>query len=477
MIDLTTPQRQSPLAIVFLGIRIVLSLGLAQLIILFLLVSQAPLDGALIGLPFLAILGLGALSALAWWRYTFMLVDGELVVTRGVFRLDRLTVPVDRIQSVAIDQQLLHRLTGLVKVSVDTAGSSEVEFTIDAVTRQMAEELQRQAVITRQTMPVVADEGASDPQATDEQIVFSHGAERLLQAAVTAWPLAGWIVLGPLIAFGDDFGELIPGSLPEIEPSTPSWWWIPLIFVAFLLFSVILNTIRVFIQDWDLTLRSTPTSLRRTAGLLSRTSTTSSIDRIQVVSSSQNPLQRAAGLRSVNLSTVGEGNLDFLGCDDRQWQTVLLLAQPERSIKPGTERTIAPASAWPIARNTTVLATVIAGFAFFVVGWWSLPVVPIVAVTAWWLTRVHVRNLRWTFGSGLSRSTKVINRETQLTLPRKTNSIAVSQSIFERRRDLGTVLISTAAGAISIGMLPIDEAVALRDALLHRVETDPRPWM
>ncbi len=131
MIDLRLPQRQSPLAIVFLAIRILRSLGIAQLVIGALLLLRAPLNGPLILLPIVAIALFGAYSALSWWRYTFQLVDGELIVVKGVVRVDRLTVPVDRIQSLGIDQELLHRVTGLVKVTVDTAGSNEAEFAIE----------------------------------------------------------------------------------------------------------------------------------------------------------------------------------------------------------------------------------------------------------------------------------------------------------------------------------------------------------
>ena len=87
-----------------------------------------------------------------------------------------------------------------------------------------------------------------------------------------------------------------------------------------------LNIIRVFLQDWELSLRASATSLRRTSGLLSRTSTASSVDRIQMVTSTQNPLQRRAGLRNIELATVGQRNLSVDGCDDAQFTTVLTLA-------------------------------------------------------------------------------------------------------------------------------------------------------
>ena len=145
MIDLSQPQRQSPLAVVFLGLRAVRSLGVVQFVVLGLFVVRGAADGRLLFVVGVAASGLAAMSVLSWWRYTFQRVGGELVVTSGVLRIDRLSVDVARIQSVAIEQELLHRLTDLVKVVVDTAGSSQAEFIIDAIPRPVAAELRQQA--------------------------------------------------------------------------------------------------------------------------------------------------------------------------------------------------------------------------------------------------------------------------------------------------------------------------------------------
>lgn len=124
MIDLSVPQRQSPLAIVFLGVRILRSLGIAQIVVVVLFILRAPFNGALSVMPFVIIVVFAGFSALAWWRYTFQVLNDELVVTKGILRVVCLNVPIERIQSIVIEQQLLHRLTDLVRVAVDTAGSN-----------------------------------------------------------------------------------------------------------------------------------------------------------------------------------------------------------------------------------------------------------------------------------------------------------------------------------------------------------------
>ncbi|MDG2233827.1 MAG: PH domain-containing protein [Ilumatobacter sp.] len=473
MIDLSVPQRQSPLAIVFLGLRILRSLGIAQIVIVVLFIMRAPFNGALSVLPFVIIVAFGGFSALAWWRYTFQVLDDELVVTKGIVRVVRLNVPIELIQSIAIEQQLLHRLTGLVKVAVDTAGSNEAEFSIDAVARPVAEELQRRAVTAVPT-PVKIGSALPPPVLAEDRVVFTHDGRRLLAMALTTWPLTGLLVLGPLLAFGGDFFNRLPDVGLGDQPFR--WWWVPVGIAGFIVFSIVLNIIRVFLQDWELSLRASATSLRRTSGLLSRTSTASSVDRIQMVTSAQNPLQRRAGLRGIELATVGQRNLSVDGCDDAQFTTVLTLAAVTPIEELLLDRRIHPAAVWLAVRNATVVCALLTGALFWLIGWWSpLALTPIPLV--WATTRLHVANFRWGLGQQLASSSHVLSLRTEQAVLHKTNAVTVTQSIFERRRGLGRVQLMTASGAISIGMIPIEEAHAARDTILHAVETDTRPWI
>lgn len=473
MIDLSVPQRQSPLAIVFLGLRILRSLGIAQIVIVVLFIMRAPFNGALSVLPFVLIVAFGGFSALAWWRYTFQVLDDELVVTKGIVRVVRLNVPIERIQSIAIEQQLLHRLTGLVKVAVDTAGSNEAEFSIDAVARPVAEELQRRAVTAVPT-PVKIGSALPPPMLAEDRVVFTHDGRRLLAMALTMWPLTGLLVLGPLLAFGGDLFNRLPDVGLGDQPFR--WWWVPVGIACFIVFSVVLNIIRVFLQDWELSLRASATSLRRTSGLLSRMNTASSVDRIQMVTSAQNPLQRRAGLRNIELATVGQRNLSVDGCDDAQFTTVLTLAAVTPIDELLLDRRIHPAAVWLAVRNATVVCALLTGALFWLIGWWS-PLVLSSIPLVWATTRLNVANFRWGLGQQLANSSHVLSLRTAQALLHKTNAVTVTQSIFERRRGLGRVQLATASGAISIGMIPIEEAQAARDTILHAVETDTRSWM
>ncbi|MEL6893093.1 MAG: PH domain-containing protein [Actinomycetota bacterium] len=474
MIDLAAPQRQSVLAIVFLAVRLIRRLGFTQLALVAFFVIRGAADGRLVLLVTAAAILLGAASTLAWWRYTFRLVGDELVVTKGVVRVERLTIPFDRIQSVSIDQELLHRLTGLVKVMVDTAGSSAAEFTIDAVERPVAEELQRQTLTAgagRATPRLGSD--ADGPTAESlGHVVFRHDSQRLLLAALTSPPWTALVVLGPIVAFGSQFG----GSVPSIDPGPFRWWWIPILATAFLLLSLVLNLASVLLQHWDLTLRSEPSVLRRTSGLLSRTSRASSPRRVQATSTSQNPLQHRAGLRTVALSSIGDGDLTLIGCDDAQVDVVHRLAGSAPPSLLMLDRRVERDEVWLAVRNASIVAGLISLAAWFAIGWWSLLVL-LVVPWRWMTSARHVRTFRWSLDEQFATRSHVIMRFTNQASLHKANGVRITQSIFERRRGLGRVHLDTAAGTVAVGMIPIDDARTVRDVVLHAAETSRRDWM
>ncbi len=477
VIDLSQPQRQSPLAIVFLGIRAVRSLGVVQFVLLALFIVRGAADGRLLAVGLLAVVVLAAMSVLSWWRYTFQVLDGELVVTSGVVRVDRLTVDVGRVQSIAIEQELLHRLTDLVKVVVDTAGSSQPEFTIDAIARPVAEELQRQMTVGASA---ASEAATQDPARPVERVVFQHTPGRLALAALTSSPWAGLALLVPLLALDEVVADPITDQLsawaPDADLDDLGWWLVPIVVIAVAVFVSLLNLGRVFLAEWDLALRTDSATLRRTSGLLSRTSTTSTVARVQVLTSRRNPLQRRVGLHDLHLSNAGQGDIRLIGCRDDEFDAAAAVAGLTAIVDLPLDRRVHPAEIWLNVRNALLVAVAAAAAGSLVVGWWALLAIAAV-VPAWWAARRRVRTFRWSLGSEVATAGRVIRSTTQQSLIRKTNVVRVRQSFFERRRGLGRVDVVTAAGRITIGMIPIDEAWAVRDVIVHGVETDRRAWM
>lgn len=490
-VSLDEPQRQSLLAVVFLAIRVVRGIGLVQLGagIVF-VVSQSPSVFVLIGAAFVFGLIAFGLATLSWWRYTFMVNNGELVVTRGVLSQDRLTVPLDRVQSVSIEQKPLHRLVGLVQVSLDTAGASEAEFTIDAVERPVAVALQRVTADYRTATQVEVDEAAAydtdadgaplpPPPQQPDRVVLQHDAKRLVLIALTQMPLSGLAVIAPLFAFGDSIFERVPFDLPEVDFEVGAWllWFVPVAILGVVVFSTILNLASTLLSDWNLTITSTSAGLRRDAGLLSTTSRASSIPRVQRVSIDQGPIERLVGIRTTTLHTLGEGDFVVPGCTEAQALELRSIALDESDGVEVLDRRVSPAQVFKDVRNASVFFGLLALGLWFPLGWWSLLFLVFI-LTTWLTSRRQTRLRRWGVAAdSIADRREFVGWRVDEALLRKANGVSVRQSLFERKRGLATVHVRLAGSTVAIGMLPLDEARAIRDRALYVAETDRRAFM
>lgn len=499
---LAEPSRQSPLAVVFLAWRVVRGVSLVNIVVLGAVISSNRLP-----LPWLAVLPvaavvLGVLGLISWWRYTFAVEGDELVVAKGVVSQNRLVIPLDRVQSVSLEQGLLHRLTGLTRVGLDTAGSSEVEFSIDAVSVEQAEALQRLAADYRRQG--AAERNPADPNAgtdplsdigvgppEESELLVKRDFGQLVRIALGHWPWAGLVLLAPLFAAFDDLAELVGFDiLNQLEEqvdggSGDSVTSIPIGLLALSVLGLVavgaalswaLQLVRQVVTDWDLTVTRSGRGLRRVAGLTNRTSIGSSLDRVQVLRTSAIPMQRWLGIMRLNLVTVGDSNLVIPGTtpDELARFRELVFEGPP----PELDRRFSPATIVLAVRNAAVVAALVVALLFSSpVGWWSLLallVVPLEYVMARW----RLNRQRWGLTENrLSRVSRFVTHRTQEMDPLKAQSVTVRQSLFQRRRDLASLQVKAAEGSFELTMVPLSEAQALRDLILYRVESTGRSWM
>ena len=374
---LESPQRQSLWAVGFLALRTIRQIGVIQIgLAIGFLIARLPSLLALAGVVALIGVVLFVVATLQWWRYTFHIVGDELVVERGVLQRQTLSIPLGRVQSVSLEQKLLHRIVSLVQISLDTAGTETAEFVIDAVERPVAVELQRVVANYRgSSRPSHASDDVEDVSPPHEQVHVKHAPARILQVALTQTPFAGLVLIAPLFAFASEIGEYIPFDLPELEARDPgAWliWFVPAILLGGFLVSVLLNLVRVLLTEWDLTIRSTASGLRRDAGLLSTTSIAAPVPRVQMLSLRQGLLERAASLRTVRLDTIGATNFVVPGCSEAQAQTLRSVVLVDSAGVNRLDERVSTAQVFRDTRNAAVGAALVGLVLWFFVGWWSL---------------------------------------------------------------------------------------------------------
>jgi len=480
--DLTTAHRQSLWAVAFLALRTLRQVGIVQVLIgVGFVVSRSP--SILVLLALVAIIGavLFLVATLQWWRYTFRIEGTDLLVRRGVLSQQTLTIPLERVQSISLEQKLLHRVVGLEQITLETAGEQGAEFTIDAIEEPVALELQR--VTADHRITTAASTGVElrveQPRGPEQQIL-RHTPNRIIKTALTQMPFAGLVLLAPLFAIGDELAEYIPFDLPTVDGPRAGWWlaWaIPLVLLVGLVLSVMLNVIRVVLLEWDLTVTSTPTGLRRRSGLLSKTNVATSIPRVQRITTEQRVLERLTSLYTVDLKTIGDVRLAVPGCNALEAGAVRSLAFGSPEGFETLDRKVSPEVIFQQTRNWGVISAILAAGLYWSMGAWSLLFL-LLTPWFWFETRRRTLHRRWDVSrEAIADHHEFLGWRRFELLLRKVNGVSLRQGLFERKRDLATVTLATAAGNISIGMIPLTEARALRDLVLSVVETDHRAWM
>lgn len=510
-IGLEQPQRQSLFAVVLLAIGFVRGIGIVQLVIGvgFILSRSSSMVPLLAAALLVAVVAL-AVSTLGWWRFTFCVVDGELRVSRGVVSHTTLTVPLDRVQSVSVEAPFLHRIFGVVEVAVDTAGTSSAEFAIDAVSVDVAQALQAAAADVRARSAAVQDLQAPDavdagPQElladpghgfamaaspseaappAEERTVLQHDARRSATIALTQLPLSALALLAPLFAFGDDVAGWFNIDVPEVDLEVGRWllWFVPLAIVGVVLLSIALNVVSVVVSEWKLTVTQTASGLRREAGLFSKRSVAAGLTRVQQLAVSQGPLERVFGFHHVTLHNVGAANFEVAGCVADEVADLRSLALDGDAGVDDLDLRVSPAQVFKTTRNTAVFCLLVTIALWVPLGPFALAALMPVPFT-FLASRRSTRLRRWGLsGSAIADHQELLAWNRHETLLRKVNGVSVKQSLFERKRGLATVELSLSggvlsAGSVSIGMIPLAEAQAVRDRALYVVETDRRAFM
>ena len=80
-----------------------------------------------------------------WKRFEYWFEDNELRIEYGLFVKKKRYIPFDRIQSLDYTEGILHRPFKLVKVKVETAGSSsskKSEAELTAITKEAANRIE-----------------------------------------------------------------------------------------------------------------------------------------------------------------------------------------------------------------------------------------------------------------------------------------------------------------------------------------------
>ena len=181
----------------------------------------------------------------------------ELIIKKGWLKKEVLTIPLQKIQAVHIEQSPLHQLLNIVKLSADTAGSNQTEVTIQALRKPMAEAFGSACLIIKRKWRKGHRTGNKLP-------LFTLSDGDLMKLALSANHLEAFFILlsSAVGAFeniktvNEDWVDGAAGWMPE--GSLPV---ILFLIISVLMITLLISTTRIFFKFYGFTAFHTPSGI------------------------------------------------------------------------------------------------------------------------------------------------------------------------------------------------------------------------
>jgi putative membrane protein len=311
MIDFETPQRQS-----VSGILVLFAAALTNnvrhfatlFLIAFLRMREQPMY-ILLSLIVLAVAFL-VIAILKYWFFTFELNFNErnLLVKDGVINKSKTVIQFENIQQVTLNQSFVHKISGVYEVIIDTAGTSDAEVKIKAVSKLVAEELKDS--LTKFTNQNSIENQSAESKQQERQMV-KISVLSLIKASLTSNYLK---TLALIMAFLGSVYETIhqanidavnESTVDEISKSLSYGILAGVLVVLALFLLLIVNFIRVFVRYFGLQIVQQENNLEFTYGLLNTRSTNIRPNKVQQLTIEQNYLQKKLKIAVIKFRQAG----------------------------------------------------------------------------------------------------------------------------------------------------------------------------
>ncbi len=389
---------------------------------------------------------------------------GRLELTDGIVFRQHRTIDPARVQHMEITRNLLHRLTGLVELRIDTAGESGSEGQLSGLPEAEARRLQR--FLSRTASPPASP--GLKPSTPDlrtsalELIGYGLSIGRVGAALVAGTLLMEYLAVLSPRTFG--------GALSQLSP--------PLL-AGFLLIGTVasfgLSAGSALVRFYGLQLTRTARGIQVEAGLFTRTSVEIPRDKVQLVRVTEPWLRRLLGFGSLHVETAGsvlpdeagvasEASLPMVETQALHWATTLVIPGLDvdpwsAPLRPAAPRALVRALARALLRWTGISA---------LIAWQTgsplamLLLLPGLLLAAWdwrrqgWLVTPHAIIVR----SG------IFERRTVLLDRNKIQSVHLRQGLLMRLAGLARVSVWVAGASVTLPELTEEECNQIFEGLV-----------
>ncbi|KYG57473.1 PH domain-containing protein [Planococcus maritimus] len=406
-----------------------------------------------------------------WKRFVYWFEDGELRIEYGLFVKKKRYIPFERIQSLNYIEGIFHRPLGLVKVKVETAGSGkagQAEAELTAIYRAEADRIEQEMHMAKRgyaAQAETADEMLYGPveaqplreEVADEpaRVLYRMSMKELLVLATTSGGIG--VVISGVALFLSQFSELIPyDAIYEEVMLFMRFGYLVVALTVFagLLLAWVISVAMTLIANYQFTIHADEERIYITRGLLEKKKVSVPFNRVQGIKMTQNPLRQLFGYVHVTVESAGGTLTDkdekirlFPLVKQEKMKPVLDELFPDFDWSP--ELTRLPKRSRPFFYRLSIVWFVPAfaalGYFFYPYGLWALAVIPVIVAMGLWQHRTAGYAIS---GRQLTAQFRGISLHRFYMLKKRIQVVAVTRTIFQRRRDVASVHATIKSGML-----------------------------
>lgn len=426
------------------------------------------------------------ITLIKYWFYKFHISQHNLIIQSGWLKKRTITIPVQYIQEVHLQQNLLQRLLKVVSVNINSAGSQKVEAKIDALSHKKAEEL-KELLLSQSHVGT----GPAIEEIIPKKMITRLSDADLLRFSLSTNHLETFVIIIALSlnliddlkdAFNIDSWGLMQSYVNKAAGETTLV--VSILIIAGALFSVVASVIRTVIKFYNFTMEQIQHGWKISFGLINQQQKIIPSNKIQVLTWKANWIRRKLNFWLLNVQSIGysiKNRKQLIQIPVTSLNQVLSLipvyqSSPVFEINKGLK--IEPAYWKRKLLFTAAPVTLIFLLIFYLwIGVAGIGVLLLFIYLAWYFTKWY-KVFRWQINDeGVQLFSGVWGRKYSLLTWKKIQQVEVTQNPYQRRQQLANIIFISAGGRIELPYIQLSTAHYLADLSLYYVESRDEHWM
>lgn len=427
------------------------------------------------------------IAVLKYLNFKFHLSKDDFHLSTGIINKDNTIIPKSKIQNVYIKQNFLQQLINVVSVKIETAGDKKSEIEISALDKPTALLLKKE-LFTKEKM-----ENDPTERVEERNVFFKASPKRLILEGLSQNHLKSFAIIASFI-FGlfyefkeylkelrlkervEDFVKLDEDTLVNVVITNM------LIILVVVLFSFLFSVVKTFIINFNLEVVEQEKTVEINKGLFNKVSLSLNPSRIQNLVITTNRIKRYFGLHTLSVKQAmvnqkQQKNFNIVALEKEQLNH-LLNRLLENYSEEGDIAKPRPYFMRISALEMLFFIVLINSIPLFLFGseilWINVILIPLASLYVYFAYKkayYRISDKFVTIGSG------VIDTTTNILEIHKIQGVKLNQTIFQKRQNIASLVISTASKSVTIPYIKKTKALSIYDFLLYKVESQDKDWM